>query len=147
MATNPIAQKMEKMVAAYFEACRKVDAKAIAACFAPGAIHYFPHAAPVHGGDKIGDMIVKIIRSRGGEYFVDRIFTNVEHHAVAVEWSRTFNEKDRIVRGFEFYEFDPDTFLIREIRGYFAAPFNAEQPRNELVGFDYAGRGYKTLSL
>jgi hypothetical protein len=147
MTTNPIAQKMEQMVAAYFEACNKVDARAIASCFAPGAVHYFPHAAPIRGGTNIGEMIVQIIRNSGGEYFIDRMFTNVEHHAAAVEWSKTFNEKDRIVRGFEFYEFDPDTLLIREIRGYFAAPFNAKQARNELVGFDYTGRGYKSLSL
>jgi hypothetical protein len=88
MATNPIAQKMEQMVAAYFEACGKVDAKAIAACFAPSAVHYFPHADPVHGGNRIGEMIVQIIRIGGGEYFVDRIFTNVKHHAAAVEWSK-----------------------------------------------------------
>lgn len=147
MTTNPIAQKMEQMVTAYFEACRKMDAKAISACFTPGAVHYFPHAAPMHGSDRIAEMIVQILGSRGGEYFIDRMFTNVNHHAAAVEWSRTFNKKDRVVRGFEFYEFDRDTLLIREIRGYFAAPFNAEQARNELVGFDYAGRGYKSLSL
>jgi methyltransferase len=138
---------MEQIIVAYFEACRKVDAKAIAACFAPGAVHYFPHIAPVYGGDGIGELIVQLIRSRGGEFFIDRVFTNVAHHSAAVEWSRTFNEKDRIVRGYEFYEFDPDTLLIREIRGYYAAPFDAEQARNELVGFDYAGRGYKTLSV
>jgi methyltransferase len=146
MATNPIAQKMEEMVTAYFEACNKVDAKAIAACFATGAVHYFPLVPPVHGGERIGELIVQLLRSRGGEYFIDRMFTNVEQHAAAVEWSRTFAEKNRIVRGYEFYEFDPDTLLIREIRGYFAAPFNAEQARSELVDFDYAGRGYKTLS-
>jgi hypothetical protein len=145
MAENPIAQKMERMVAAYFEACRKLDANAIAACFASGAVHYLPHAPPVHGGDGIGRAIVQMLQSNGGEFFIDKMFTNVEQHAAAVEWSRTFNEKSRIVRGYEFCEFDPDTLLIREIRGYYAAPFNAEQARNELVGFDYAGRGYKTL--
>jgi len=85
--------------------------------------------------------------SRGGEYFIDKMFTNVEHHSAAVEWSRTFNEKDRILREYEFYKFDPDALLIREIRGYYAAPLNAEQARHELVGFDYAGRGYKTLTV
>ena len=147
MATNPITRKMEQMVAAYFEACRKIDSKAIAACFAPGAVHYFPHVPPVHGGEGIGELIVQLIRGGGGEFFIDRILTNVEQHAAAVEWSRTFNEKDRILREYEFYEFDPDALLIREIRGYYAAPLNAEQARHELVGFDYAGRGYKTLTV
>ncbi len=145
MAENPVAQKMERMVAAYFEACRNLDANAIAACFASGGVHYFPHIPPVHGGDKIGGLIVQLLRSNGGEFFIDKMFTNVEQHAAAVEWSRTFSEKSRIVRGYEFYEFEPNTLLIREIRGYYAAPFDAEQARNELVGFDYAGRGYRTL--
>jgi methyltransferase len=147
MATNPIAQQMEQMVATYFDACRKLDAKAIAACFTPGAVHYFPHAPPAYGGEEIAELIVQLIRDMGGEYFIDKMFTSVEQHAAAVEWSRTFNEKNRIVRGYEFYEFDPETLLIREIRGYFAAPVNAGQARNELVGFDYTGRGYKTLSM
>jgi methyltransferase len=146
MTTNPIAQKMERMVTSYFDACNELDAKGIAACFAPRAVHYFPHVPPVHGGEGIGELIVRLIRGQGGAYFIDKMFTNIEQHTAAVEWSRTFNEKDRIVRGYEFYEFDPGTSLIREIRGYFAAPFNGGQVRNELVGFDYAGRGYKTLS-
>ena len=135
------------MITTYFDACKKLDVKAIAACFAPGAVHYLPHVPPVHGGDQIGELIVQLIRGQGGEYFIDRMFTSVEQHAAAVEWSKTFNEKDRIVRGYEFYEFDPETLLISEIRGYFAAPVDAGQVRNELLGFDYAGRGYKTLSF
>jgi SnoaL-like domain len=147
MAINPIAEKMEQIVAAYFDACNTADTKAIAACFAPGAVHYFPHAAPVSGGDRIGEMVVQTILTKGGKYFIDRMLAIAEQHAAVVEWSRTFDEKDRIVRGLEFYEFDPDTCLIREIRGYFAAPFNTEEARNELIGFDYTGREYKTLSL
>ena len=77
MTTNPIAQKMEQMVAAYFEACNKVDARAIASCFAPGIVHYFPHAAPIRGGDSIGEMIVQIIRNVGGQYFIDRMLSAI----------------------------------------------------------------------
>jgi len=62
----------------------------------------------------------------GGEYFIDKSFTNVEQFAAAVEWSRTFHQGDRILRGYEFYEFDPASILIREIRGYFAAAPNPD---------------------
>lgn len=68
-----------------------------------------------------------------------------EQCAAAVEWSRTFPESDRILRGYEFYEFDTASILIREVRGYFPAGPNPEKARHELVGFDYAARGYKTL--
>jgi len=146
MSTNPIAQKMEQTVGAYFEACRKQDASAIAACFAPGGVHYFPHRPPFRGGSAIGTFIVEDLRNRGGEYFIDRIFTNVEQCAAAVEWSRTYHQSDRILRGYEFYEFDPASMLIREIRIYFTAAPDPNKARNEIVDFDYAGRGYKTLS-
>ena len=102
MSTNPIAQMMEQMVGAYFEACRKQDASAIAACFAPGGVHYFPHRPPFRGGSAIGTFIVEDLRNRGGEYFIDRIFTNVEQRAAAVEWSRTCHQSDRILRGYSF---------------------------------------------
>jgi len=146
MSTSLVAQKMEQMVDAYFEACRKQDANAIAACFAPGAVHYFPHRPPLLGGGAIGTHIVEDLHNRGGEYFIDKILTNVEQCAAAVEWSRNFYQSDRILRGYEFYEFDPASMLIREIRGYYAAPPNPDRAQHEFVGFDYAGRGYKTLS-
>jgi hypothetical protein len=75
-----------------------------------------------------------------------KILTNVEQCAAGVEWSRTFQEVDRILRGYEFCEFDPASMLIREIRGYYAAPPHQNIARHELVGFDYAGRGYKNVS-
>jgi hypothetical protein len=146
MRTNPIVQKVEQMVGAYFEACKMQDVKAISACFTPGAVHYLPHLAPLHGGATIGNALVNDLRNRGGRYFIDKILTNVEQCAAGVEWSRTFQEGDRILRGYEFCEFDPASMLIREIRGYYAAPPHQNIARHELVGFDYAGRGYKNVS-
>jgi methyltransferase len=144
MSQNPLALKMEQMVSAYFEACSKHDANAITACFAPGGIHYFPHRPPLLDG-AIGAAIAEDLRTRGGQYFIDRIFSNVEQCTAAVEWSRTFRENDRLLRGYEFYEFDPVSILIREIRGYYAAPPTLDRARHELSGFDYDRRGYKTL--
>jgi hypothetical protein len=145
MPVNPIGQKMEQVVGAYFEACRLLDVNAIANCFAPGAVHYLPHLAPISGGNGIGNAIVKDLRNRGGQYFIDRILTNVDQCAAGVEWSRTFQQGDRILRGFEFCEFDSVSILIREIRGYYAAAPHPEVAKHELVRFDYSSRGYKIL--
>ena len=145
MSADPIALKMKRTVVTYFDACGKDDVNAIAAYFAPGAVHYLPNHPPLLGGAAIGTLIVDILRKFGGEYFIDRVFTNVEQYTAAVEWSKTYHQSDRILRGYEFYEFDPASILIREVRGYFAAGPNPEKTRHELVGFDYAGRGYKTL--
>ena len=146
MTTKPSAQKMEQMVSAYFEACGKQDPNAIAACFAPGAVHYFPHIPPLIGGAALGAAIVGELRNRGGQFFIDKIFSDVEQCAAAVEWSRTYLQPDRILRGYELYEFDPTSMLIREIRGYYASAPNADKARHEILDFDYEGRGYKTLA-
>ncbi len=143
MRANPIAQKIEQMVASYFEACAMQDEKAISACFAPAAVHYLPHLPPLHGGATIGKALVNDLRGRGGRYFIDRVLIDVEHCAAGVEWTRTFHQGDRILRGFEFCEFDPAAMLIREIRGYYAAVPHQSHERHELAGFDYAGRGYR----
>jgi hypothetical protein len=47
-----------------------------------------------------------------------------------------------VLRGIEWYELDPATGLIREIRAYYATPQPPEGNRFELGGFDYAGRDY-----
>jgi methyltransferase len=144
MSENPVTRKMERMVSAYFDACRKQDPNAIAACFVPDGVHYLPHHSPIVGGGTIAAAIVQDLHGRGGQYFVDKIFTDVEHWVAAVEWSRTFKDPQRILRGYEVYEFDPSLALIREIRGYYAAAPNAETTRHEMLGFDYAGRGYRS---
>lgn len=109
-------------------------------------MHYFPHRPPLLDGAAIGAAIALDLRNRGGQFFIDKIFSDVEQWAAAVEWSRIFHQSDRILRGYELYEFDPASKLIREIRGYYAAAPNADKARREIVGFDYEDRGYKTLS-
>ena len=50
------------------------------------------------------------------------------------------------LRSDEWYEFDPETGLIEEIRAYYAAPQSPNLDRHELGGFDYEDRGYPTES-
>ena len=48
---------MEEVIRGYFDACNSGDAAAVAAYFAPGAVHYFPpdmYEGPFRGGDTIG---------------------------------------------------------------------------------------------
>lgn len=140
-----MARKIEEMIGAYFEACRAQDANAISGCFAPGAVHYLPHRPPLVGGATIGNAIVHDLRNRGGAYFIDKVIADVEQCAAGVEWSRTLQQSNSILRGFEYCAFDPVSMLIREIRGYYAAAPHQDVARHELVGFDYAGHGYRTL--
>jgi methyltransferase len=142
MAQHSIADKMGQVVRAYFKACYVPDAKDVAACFCPDAVHYFPGRPKWDGAEAIGSGIEKRIRGGGGYFTVDEVLTDVARHAVALEWSRFVKDPDQIFRGLEFYKFDPATLLIREIRGYYAADFSPNVARRELADFDYAGRGY-----
>jgi hypothetical protein len=47
-----------------------------------------------------------------------------------------------VLRGDEWYVFEPGTWLIREIRAYYASPQAPDTARLELQGFPYAERGY-----
>jgi hypothetical protein len=142
MADAMPAQRMEQLVRAYFDACNAMDARGIADCFCPDAVHYFPELPRWVGADTIGSRIAKMIEDRGGRFTVDKILSDVAQNSAAVEWSRFYRQPDRVLRGFEFYVFDPVADRIREIRGYYAASHNPEKMRHELGELDYAGRGY-----
>jgi uncharacterized protein (TIGR02246 family) len=142
MTQHSIADQMEQVVRDYFRACNIPDAKGVAACFCPDAVHYFPGRARWNGAEAIGNGIEQLIQGQGGYFTVDQVLTDVARHAAAVEWSRFVREPDKISRGLEFYTFDPATLRIREIRGYYAAEFSPNVARRELADFDYAGRGY-----
>jgi hypothetical protein len=144
MAQESRARRMEQIIHSYFEACNNGDAKAIAACFVPDAVHYFPDRARWVGANAIGIGIAKLMQDNGGYYTVDQVLTDIECNSAALEWSKIYRDPNRILRGLEFYVFDPAKVLIKEIRGYYATPPRPELARHELIEFDYAGRGYPT---
>jgi hypothetical protein len=59
-----------------------------------------------------------------------------------IEWTHFKVFDDTVLRGDEWYEFDPDAGLIKEIRAYYASPQAPDLDRLELGGFDYAARSY-----
>jgi uncharacterized protein (TIGR02246 family) len=87
MAEQSLAQRMEQVIRTYFEACKDADAKGVAACFCPDAVHYFPGRARWVGADAIGSGIAKLIQDQGGYWTVDQVLTDVERSAAVVEWS------------------------------------------------------------
>jgi ketosteroid isomerase-like protein len=59
MAEHSLAEHMEQVVRNYFRACKNADAKGVAACFCPDAVHYFPGRARLVGAEAIGWAIVR----------------------------------------------------------------------------------------
>jgi hypothetical protein len=137
---------MERVVRRYIQACNDADAATIAACFSPEAVHYYP--SPFHkisGAIDIGRFFATRVPEQGIFFTVDQLFTDVDRRAVVLEWTM-FRRKPMpfVRRGVELYVFDPQTRLVQEVRGYSAAPLDSEISSQELMDFDYEGRGYPT---
>ena len=146
MAEPTPAQRMEHVVRTYFQACNDADAAAIATCFRPEAVHYYP--SPLHkisGAADMGRFFATRVPELGIVFTADQLFTDVERRAVVLEWTM-FRRKPApfVRRGVELYIFNPQTWLVSEVRGYSAAPLDSEMPRQELTDFDYEARGYPT---
>ncbi|WP_218156454.1 nuclear transport factor 2 family protein [Halogeometricum rufum] len=129
----------------YFEACNAGDVEAVASYFTDDAVHYFPpgmYRGPFEGGRTIGERWSEAVETIGSVWTVDSVLTDPENAKAVMEWTHFKTKEGTVLRGDEWYEFDPETGLIREIRAYYAAPQSPDLDRHELGGFDYEGRGY-----
>jgi methyltransferase len=137
--------RMEALMRRYFDACNAADVDKIASCFIPDAIHYFPpgmYDGPFRGAMTIARKWRTAVETLGSYWTVDRLVTQPLLNAAVMEWTHFKTRQGTVLRGIEWYDFDPGTGLIREIRAYYAAPQSPELSRQELGGFDYAARRY-----
>ena len=135
----------EALIRKYFDACNRADVTGVADCFLPGGVHYFPpgmYEGPFVSGQVIGQRWHDAVERLGSYWTVDQIIVDPATHRAVIEWTHFKTNSGVILRGDEWYDFDPETGLIREIRAYYAAPQSDELSRHELGGFDYEGRGY-----
>ena len=139
--------RMESLIRRYFEACNAADADGIAACFVPDVVHYFPpgtYDGPLRGARTIADRTCAAVEQLGSHWTIDRLIFDPSTHQAVLEWTHFNTKEGSLLRGDEWYVFDPDTGLIREIRAYYASPQNKSLDRLELNGYDYAASGYPT---
>ena len=142
MAQLSAAQRMEEAIRAYIRACNDADSAAISACFVAGATHYRPGGPKWAGASAIGDNFATRVAATGQWWTVDRILTDANRCEAVLEWTRFDPKQRQIVRGVDWFVFDPETFLIREVMPYFATVPDPKIARHEQQDFDYAGRGY-----
>jgi hypothetical protein len=136
---------MEQLIRTYFDGCNGANVDKIRACFTPDAVHYFPpgmYDGPFRGPQKIGEKWRAAVETLGSYWTVDHIIVDPDTDRAVIEWSHFKTRQGRVLRGDEWYIFDPSSGLIREIRAYYASPQDASLERLELGGFDYTGRGY-----
>ena len=141
-----VAQRMEHTIQRYFTACNTGAVEAVAALFAPGAVHYAPpgYGGPARGGQAIGELIARLVQATASRWSIDQVVCDPGSNRAVIEW--TVRRTGALARGIDWFEFDPGTGLITEVRTYLASPPPAGASRVELEGFPYAERGYTTDS-
>jgi methyltransferase len=112
-------------------ASNAADADAIAACFTVEAEFYFPWRGKWVGSAAIGENFAKVVREHRVRWTADQLLTDVDRSAAALEWTRLTPENGQIVRGVEWFVFQPDTVKIKEVRPYTAAPLHPDMARQE----------------
>jgi hypothetical protein len=136
---------MDRLIRIYFDGCNEADVDKITACFTPDAVHYFPpgmYEGPFQGARRIAEKWRAAVQQLGSYWTVDRLLIEPQGWQAVMEWTHFKTKTGAVLRGIEWYEFDPACGLIREIRAYYATPQPAEGNRFELGGFDYEGRHY-----
>lgn len=139
------AAAMERRIRDYFDACNSGNAEAVAAHFVPDGIHYFPpgmYGGPFRGAAEIGRRWADSVARIGSRWTVDQVICDPATARAVIEWTHVKATDGVVLRGDEWYVFERGTWLIREIRAYYASPQAPATPRLELQGFPYAERGY-----
>jgi methyltransferase len=144
MSQFTLVKRIEQVIAAYIDACNHGDALAIASYFESEAVHYFPHNPNWVGAHKIGANFAKVVRERGTYWTVDQMLVDVDRCAAVMEWTMFNRKGDRLLRGVDWFAFEPQSLCISEIRAYSAAPPHPDIACQELQDFNYAARGYPT---
>jgi ketosteroid isomerase-like protein len=133
---------LEQLVRAYYAACNAGDVEAVAACFTPGARHFFPAGAPqgtFEGATAIGRGWADVVGRLDSRWTIDHLVVDTEAGEVAIEWTHWKPAQAGYLRGIEICVFD-ETGLMTEIRAAYAAPASAVV--HEYGDFPYASRGY-----
>jgi methyltransferase len=110
---------MRELITRYFDACNAADAGGIARCFAPEAVHYFPpgmYGGAWRGARLIGERWADSVATRGSAWTVDRMVCEPESDQAVIEWTHYKTRDGTVLRGDEWYVFDPETGLIAEMR-------------------------------
>jgi hypothetical protein len=136
---------MERTIRDYFDACNRGDVDGVASYFVPDGIHYFPpgmYGGPFRGGRAIGERWAWAVETLGSHWTVDHVITDPDTDRAVIEWTHVKRTSGVVLRGDEWYVFDPVSGLIVEIRAYYASPQAEGLDRLELQGFPYDERGY-----
>lgn len=139
------AAGLEATIREYFDGCNEANAAKIIACMEPDAIHYFPAGAPqgtFWGAKAIAEGWRVAVENLGSIWTIDRVIVDPDKLEAVIEWTHFKPKQGLYLRGDEWYIFS-ERGLIKEIKAYYAAPADTENPRSHEIGdFNYEGLGY-----
>ncbi len=129
----------------YYQGCNTADFDLMCSTFTPDVVHYFVDHSAVEGAAALANYWVKVGPRTGANWTCDHAV--VQEPEAVIEWSMQWTPaatgKPELLRGSEWYLFEDG--LIKEIRSYHNNFYLQDPANRELHGFDYAGRGYRTL--
>src|SRR5580700_3148074 len=109
-AAAPLSERMEQTVRTYINACNDANPHAVAACFSPDAVHYMPvndrGAETWRGAATIGAKFETLVKASGRCWTVDKLITDVARHVTILEWTAFNRERDKLVRGVDWFDFE-----------------------------------------
>ncbi|NWL31969.1 hypothetical protein [Paenarthrobacter nitroguajacolicus] len=73
------------------------------------------------GGRAIAERWAEFVASKGSAWTIDRLIVDPASHQAVIEWTHYKTAEATMLRGDEWYIFEPETRLISEIRAYYAA--------------------------
>ena len=130
-------------VRGYYEALNTGDADAVAAFFTDDAVHYYTRREPHLGARAIAENAALGVKAIDGQWQMVNGIDDGEQ--AVIEWTMTWRDpksgERRLNRGTEWFRMRDGK--IAEVRAYHHG--DAKNPRGDLLGFDFHGRGYTTL--
>ena len=115
---------MEATIRRYFDGCNEADLEKMTGTMTEDAIHYFPpgmYDGPFRGAMTIAKRWADAVDQLGSYWTVDSFIGDAERGIAVIEWSHFKTEEGSVLRGDEWYRFEPNG-LISEIRAYYATP-------------------------
>ena len=135
---------IEQIIKTYFEGCNEANFDKMVACFNPSAIHYFPpdmYDGPWRGADTIANHWIATVKKLGSYWTIDNLVIDTHKNEAVIEWTHFKTKLGVTLRGAEWYIFDDDTELIKELWAYYASPQDKTLKKLEIYGMDYKKRG------
>jgi ketosteroid isomerase-like protein len=129
-------------IRSYYESLNSGDVDLVASHFTDDATHYYTRLGPHHGRE-IAENAKWGIDELGARWHYEH---GIEQGDEAViEWAMTWTDpksgEPRINRGTEWFRLEDGK--IAEVRAYHHG--DRKNPTGDLLGFDFAGRGYTVL--